>query len=316
MRHRWAALLFTCLLVGCAGPKIDAARSLAAKGSIAAAGLQQSAQGVYTAFLETPALEAIEVGLVTEDQPATNIDPQQFLKISAALRERVGIAAQLVAVYAAFDDLARYDAAGQMEAGLEGLIGNINNFAALFGGSPINSVAGQLVQISGGLIVSNIQKSQLLKANALIVEALRGYSELLYNPSNRALIVSLAQDGVARRYNVARELWRQGLLSAEPIVAELVSKQGLKLQTSNKITYTSASPALRAAMLSYFELVRDEQVAAVEDEYDTSLKLIGALISAHSAFGATEDVNLDSVLAFVRELQAIAERLRLASLTN
>jgi len=301
-------------LAACAQPKIEEARGLAQEGLQAATRLQQGAQSVYAGFAETRKLEAIELGLVTESARAPTINEEHLARITVALRERVTIAAQLVSVYAAFGDLAQFDARGEFETSLGDTIESINAFAAAVNLNPIGNLAGEIVEISGGLIASEVQRRRLLEANDLILQALRGYSEMLHDERGEAFVVGAAQDTVGRRYAVTRALWDKGLLNAKAIVDELVSKQGLKLVSAGDMT--SKNAALDAAMNAYFDFAVEEQRALVQAEYDTSRRLIDALIAGHETFAQEQSVSFDAILAFGRELVAIAERLQAASATT
>jgi hypothetical protein len=134
---------------------------------------------------------------------------------------------------------------------------------------------------------------------------------MLHDERGRAFVVAAAQDTVGRRYAVTRALWDRGLLNAKAVVDELVSKQGLKLVSTGDMTAKNAG--LDAAMNAYFDFAVEEQRALVEAEYDTSTRLIDALIAGHEAFAREQEVSFDAILAFGRELVAIAERLKAAS---
>lgn len=247
-------------------------------------------------------------------------------KVRAALAARTEALSVLGAAYAAFEAHASFDAAGQVERGVNDLTGAVNAYREALGEPRVASVpAWSLGRALGGLAGAR-QARQLKTASAGIRESLERLVDLLrrekeLHASVRRVLVE--GQGSAARAFAALGLGRPGaLLAPHAAVFGLVYDEkeydGALSLLRKEPSITGQAGAtreddLRAALdrvLEYRVARRVDLEAVLVDE---TLAGLDALVLAHRAFEAREESDLAAVTARVAAVQALLDEYRKAS---
>ena len=323
---RALVLLAACAAsAGCASSVRPRAAALASAGDAAAraAGdsVRETAEGVDR-YVEAQLLLSPLTG---RPEPAGET-LATLGKVRAALAARAEALSALGAAYAALEAHASFDAAGQVERGVNGVTGAVSAYREALGEAPVAPVpAWSLGRALGGLAGAR-QARQLKAASAGIRESLEKLVDLLrrekeLHASVRRVLVE--GQGSAARAFAALGLGRPGALLAPHAAAfglawDEKEYDGALALLRKEPSITGQAGAtreddLRAALdrvLVHRVARRADLEGALVDE---TLAGLEALVLAHRTFEAHEESDLAAVTARVAAAQALLDEYRRAS---
>ncbi len=292
---------------------LNDAQKLAASGGQASIALQNGATAVYTSFLDAPKMDALDKAYATNgEQAGTSLDPAVYRKIKTALKARVDMAAALGEVYGQFGELAGASVETDTSGAVGTLYKSVSALSVALGGNALSAGVGSAASAAAGLIASLAQRNEVLKTSRDISLALVAYRDLLKSAANRKVIVSLSKDAIGYRFAVLNDLWRAGLVSGDDrVLADVVAKSGAPLKlTAKPADYTQQNKAFSAFLPSILAFDEETQKTAVEDEYDSNVKLVDALIKQHEALEQGGRLDFTQIEAWATKLKTIAGELK------
>ncbi len=309
---------------GCASTKLGAAGDLGDAGSRSSAKLIAAAAGVEDGFARAIDQDALLQPLqdstvppppgvcsfvgrltpVATPLPAAGPPSAAIARIEQALAARRMLAVALGKTYAGWTALARYDASGQVSAGVGGVFDAANALRRTEGLGPIPSAVGSIAGAAAGGLAGHAQVAKLKAASVQIRTALAGYREALVK--GQGATVSAMRNTIGEQYALTIALWQRGYLSARPLVDSVGETSGLGVPIDDKATMTAADEGLCSAVRAYLETRRNSQEARVARDYQTQIDTVDALIAAHKDFEKDAPLDLDMVAALVDQLNTFA----------
>jgi hypothetical protein len=291
--------------------------------------------GVKTSTAYQQAVTALSPGLdnfldgqymLAALQPEKYLPPTDQLKagitqIQKALAARAVLLGQLNQVYTSFVALASYDASGQVKSGLEGLDGGINAYAQALSvaSPPISPVTDAAIGDAGGLIASEAQKHQVLKASEAIVPRLQAISTLLAQETSN---YSALQDEITRGLrDTALALWAHGIGAPDGIIRDQIGAFGLTYVAGSyaHACGNGASPARAACQAQFTTAVRTAltnraaRLAALQGQSLASNQTaLAGLIGAHQALEHGKPLDLTSITAQLATIRGVIDDLNTA----
>ena len=308
---------------GCASTKLGAANDLGEAGSRSSAKLVTAAAAVEDGFALAIDQDALLQPLQDSTTPppgvcsfvgrltpvATPISAAAppspaIARIEQALAARRLLAMALGKTYAGWNALARYDASGQVSAGVGGVFDAANTLRNTEGLAPIPSAVGSIAGAAAGGLAGHAQLAKLKAASVQLRIALAGYREALVK--GQGATVSAMKNTIGEQYALTIALWQRGYLSARPLVTSVGETSGLGVPVDDKATMTAADEGLCNAVRAYLETRRNSQEAGVARDYQTQIDTVDALIAAHRDFEKDAPLNLERVAALVDQLNTFA----------
>lgn len=306
------------LLTGCSSISIDDAKKLAATGLSASSAAMEKSQDVKWALEDAPRYEQMKLGLIGQSAKLSTEDLDNIKAIHAHLESRVSLAKSLETFYRAFDNLANYDAAGEVEGALNSTISSFNSFQnALRPGSQlISPVAGEVINIGGGILAGEAQKRQLSKSSEIVRKPLSKYVALARSESQAAK--SLLKNYSHEKFSVTKLLWDRGVLSARGAFLSAAQQAGgYGLISEEKGDFTSKNKSIsRQAIINDLDLQSRISDEAINESYDAYLGVLDQLIDAHLQFEAGRKFDANLMLQYVNDLKRYANRISVASRTK
>jgi hypothetical protein len=222
------------------------------------------------------------------------------------LSQRVAIAVSLKKAYAAFGELANYDASTEVSNSMSGLITSINGLRPE---KPI--VGGKIaegIKILAGGIASHYQEKMLADANQLFISILTDYKSFLVEaaPVRR----TLREESITARKRLALKLWADRKLSAKKLLDNM--NLGFGMETLSAGYYTSRHPGLAHAVGTRIELQAAAELEAVDLASNLETKALAGLIEAHEDIKAGNELSVVAVRDAIQKLLALVERLKAA----
>lgn len=321
----FVVFLAVATLAGCASAARPRAVALASAGSsatrVAADSIRETGASVDR-YVEAQLLLAPLTG---RPEPAEET-LAALRKVRAVLAARAAAMAELGAAYSGLDALAAFDSAGEVEHGVNGLVGAIGAYREALDQTPVAPVpAFGLSKGLGGLAGAR-QAARLKEASAAIRESLVRLVELLR--SEREAHASLRRalvegQGAAARAFAALGLGRPGAL-LEPHAAAFGLAWDEKeydgaLALLRKEPSITGRPGvnreddLRAALDRVLEHRVARRVDLETALVDETLAGLEALVLAHRSFEAKRETDLAAVLEHVAAVRALLDEYRAAA---
>jgi hypothetical protein len=216
--------------------------------------------------------------------------------------------ASLDRVRQALNAHASFDAAGQVEQGVNGLIGSVNEYGTVLGHPPANPSGSWVLSKVGGSIAGAKQARELLAASAVIRQSLGRVVDLLRK--EKEILASLRSVLVDLRGVTARTLWSLGLGRPGALLGRHVAGFGLswdEKQLDGVLSLLRKEPSitgvagktreddLRLAIDRVLEHRVSRQASLEGKILDETIAGLEALAVAHGRFEADEDVDLAAV---------------------
>ncbi|WP_291836755.1 hypothetical protein [Brevundimonas sp.] len=313
---------------GCVSPKIAAAQKLGVAGVEASAGLLTSATSVESGFQESLRQDRFLRALQTQTPfvrlapgqtppcyippgppvitavPASSPDPAVD-RVAASLRARTNLARSLVQTYASWNSLADYDAYGQVQAGVDGVVSAANTLRAQWNLQPISTGAGAIASGLAGAWASDHQAERLLSSSRDISAALKGYREAL--AVGAVPTVSVMSNQVGQRYDLTVALWRRGYLDANTLVANLgLAGELTVLPASPDLRFNAADEGTCRTIQTYLDTEKLQRIDAAASDYQSQIDVVDALIGLHDRFEKGDGMSIAHMDALIDRLTAIA----------
>jgi len=231
---------------------------------------------------------------------------QENNKIYEDLSQRVSIAVNLKKAYAAFGELANYDASTEVSNSMGGLITSINGLRPekpIVGGK----IAEAVKMLAEG-IASHYQEKKLAEANQLFISILTDYKQFLDDAAPVRLTLRLER--VTQRKRLALKLWADRKLSAKKMLDNM--GLGFGMETLSSGYYTSRHPGLAQAVRTRIELQARDELEAVDLASKLETKALAGLIDAHKDIEAGNELSVVAVRDAIQKLLALIERLKAA----
>ena len=306
-------------LLACAGlillsacSTVSDAQKLSTVGVEASARAKASSSAVYDAFVEGPRLDSLIQAYSTNgEQPITHMPPATFNKIKDALEARVELATSLADFYVSFGKLAGSDEQTNVDTSLSGVFDGASSFGVAMGKGALPPYVGSIAGEVGGLLASAVQRGEVLKANDELIVALNYYHEALIDPNAREAIISLTDDAIGYRFKLLSLLWKQGMLSGDPSISGVIAASGVPFKLAARPEdLTVKSRAFNAVVQDELAQAQSDQLAAVADDYDSTVKLVEELLKQHKALKSETKVDMAGVAALAKRLKTIADLLK------
>lgn len=315
-------------LTGCVSPKIAAAQKLGVAGVEAGAGLLTAATSVESGFQESLRqdrfLRALQtqtpqVQLMADGTPpcyippgppvvtaAPSVEPTETTDhVTTSLRARTNLARSLVQTYAAWNSLADYDAYGQVQTGVDGVVSATNTLRTTWGLQPISKGAGAIASGLAGAWASNQQAERLLSSSREISAALKGYREAL--DAGEGPTVAVMSNQLGQRYDLTVALWRRGYLDANTLVANIGLASDLTvLPASPDHRFNAADEGTCRTVRTYLDTEKAQRMDAAARDYQSQIDVVDALIALHDRFEKGDGMSIAHMDALIDRLTAIA----------
>jgi hypothetical protein len=249
--------------------------------------------------------------------PVLKVDPKSADKVVKEMAARAAAMRAFVRAYKAFEDLATYDAAGEMDKALSNLGDSVMVFAAAVGSplaAPAAKIATNVVASLGGVIAGEDQKARVKSASQAIRANLETFKEIHDFAEEQKAIVDTRKDLFNAQLEVASGLWRMGVLTANKYAASWAVGSGLdvvdeKTQPITTRTYPGLATPINNALRARREAERD----AIEQVYAETGEAIGDLISAHKKLEAGVPIGVAELRARIAQLEGLLTRLSTAA---
>jgi hypothetical protein len=248
--------------------------------------------------------------LIPPDQPEINQVVTEMVTRAAAMRA-------FVRAYKAFEDLAAYDAVGEMDKALSNLGDAVAVFAAAAGSpiaAPAAKVATNIVASLGGVVAGEVQKSRVKSASAAMREDLEAFKK-----AHDFVMENQAMTAIRRRVfnaqaDIASGLWMKGVLTANKYAAGWAAGSGLdvvdeKTQPITTKTYPALADPINRALRERRIAERD----ALEQAYAETGTIVDDLITAHRKLEAGVPIDVTELRARIAKLDGLLTRLNTAA---
>jgi len=267
---------------------------------------------------------SVDTYLADEDMLAV-LNPAKFSKptqdqvtqagqLQKALDMRAGLMRQLAKTYSTFNALAAYDASGEAEGAIKGLTGAVNAYAkALDKPQPISSTADIVIQAAAGAILREAQASRLRQASVLIRTRLEVFQKLLGDEAET--YKGLAQVLASSATRTTLELYKVGIGSPHPIIAELIATPGFEYRLSEqqlRQVKPEDAQKIRLGVERIVERRMDKQAQSEQALIGDTQDGVQALITEHTRFEAGEALNLASLSAIIEKFRGIVDQINTA----
>lgn len=320
-----AAAAALAVLPGCASSVRPRAAGLASAGASTARAASDSlleARSAVDRYLEAQLLLAPLTGRPEPSEETV----RSLATVRAALSARSEVVRALADSYSGLEALAAFDAAEQVETGVNGLAGAVSAYREALGEPPVPATSSFALGRAAGLFAGARQDARLKAASAEIRASLERVVELLRK--ERALHVSVRRalvegQGAAARAFAALGLGRPGALLAPHAAAfglawdeKEYDGAAALLRKEPSITGRAGSTReddLRAALDRVLEHRVARRAEAEGDLVEETIAGFEALAAAHRAFEAKEEADLAAVTAHVASLRALLEDYRAAT---
>lgn len=247
-------------------------------------------------------------------------------RLRDALGARSGVMRSLEASYAALGALASFDAAGSVERGVNALAASVNEYGRAVGKGPVDPAGAWSLGRAGGALAGAGQARRLKAASAALRASLERFVTLL--GLEKEIHASLRAVLAEARGAAARQLWQLGLGRSGALLRPHVAGFGLAwddkqldpvLALLRKEPSITAQPGrsreddLRDAVEKVLEYRVERQAALEAEVLDETLAGLEALVLAHAAFEAQEEVDLARLAEHAAALRATLDDYRRAA---
>lgn len=249
--------------------------------------------------------------------PGLNVDPKDADKVVKEMATRAAAMRAFVRAYKAFEDLAAYDAAGEMDKALSNLGDAVAVFAAAVGSplaAPAAKVATGVVASLGGVVAGEVQKARVKSASAGIRANLETFKEIHEFAEEQKAIVDTRRRLFNAQADVASGLWMKGVLTANKYAASWAMGSGLDVvdEKANPIT-SKTFPALATPIDNALRERRRAEREALEQVYTETDEALGDLISAHKKLEAGVPIDVAELRKRIAKLDGLLTRLNTAA---
>jgi hypothetical protein len=330
---RWSLVALCVSAAGCAS-----ARGPAAKLSELGTRVSDAGEANFTQARES--MDRYAEGLVLLSAVGTPIaDPGTIAKfdtIAYAFALRSAVFGRLSDAYAAFGDLAAYDAAGEFGKSINSLSGAVQAW-----GVAISAPVGAGIQLVGEEVMRGRQNQKLRNGSRLLRTQLETISTLL--KAEQTISENNRMNVVQGNALTAVTLWEMGLGRADGIFRPHASTLGLtfdslqyqhwaaawqegrragELGTSTAAngsstaplrTVTAADSALNHAVRSIVARRAMRQGELEAENYAQMISAVDRLIAAHRRFEAGQSFTLSDLSGSIARLQALLDQYKKAS---
>jgi hypothetical protein len=243
--------------------------------------------------------------------------------IQRALHARAEVTRQLAGCYAALNAQASYDASGQVQAGVNGLAGALDEYhTALRVPAPSATVTWLISEIGAG-IAGRKQARELKAASRAIRQGLERFHVLL--DDERRLHVSVRTVLEEQGGITTTRLWALGFGRADALLRDHVARFGLTFdekQMENVLKDLRAKPSigegkgetretdLRKAVETVIQHRAKRRAVLQEEILSQTLAAIHELIGAHRKFEMQQDADLATTAEHIAALRAKVEQFK------
>lgn len=325
-------LLLLAILSGCAAMQLDRAdaKSLAIAGQAATQSLQQQAAQVKSSLTTLPttiavkeildcrgvANQVLRQGCIKKASNAPSQFEAQRKALIDIIDKRQKALKALNDAYAAFGDLATYDAGQSTATAIENAFGKINTLAGSLGPilpagmviAPITATIAKVLSGVGALSADQRQSELILAASKDLHTAVDSMIRVLKTEEDSAAMKSLMvelQDEVDR---MEKSTLDAGLASSMSVLVPFYSKVAPDITLTSSPTLANAELAAAAAkqVIAQTILSRDQ---AIESTYDQAITTLLAVRTEHQKLEAKQGVDVSLVLGEVQHLRDITKTL-------
>lgn len=248
-----------------------------------------------------------------------DLKPPEQAQVDQVVKEMATRAAAMrafVRAYKAFEDLASYDAAGEMDKALSNLGDSISVFAAAVGSPlavPAAKVATSVIASAGGIIAGEAQKAKLRSASEGIRVNLEAFKEIHEFANEQKAIVGIRRDIFNAQARVASGLWRRGVLTANKYAAGWAMGSGLDVLDEKTHPVTAKTyPDLATPIDQALRERRNAERDAIDEVYAETGATVGDLIAAHKKFEAGQPIDVAELRVRIAKLDGLLTRLHTA----
>lgn len=318
------------VLSGCSNLDIEAAKHLGKVGVEAATAVQTDTSNLdhsIDAYQDRGILAAVTDAVAACRMPKCNPDNYDTSKINSSnsdavnklsklVKSRVQMEDELADAYRAFENLASYDAAAEMETSIGKLFDAGNNMVAAanalpFPGAqaiqPLTKSFGEILKIGGGLVAEERQKRRILAASQLLRQAVAKHAEVL--KSEKDAMTSLRVTEKARQDQLRITLRDQGVIGYADTLKPIIIGLG-DTPTADLEKAISASKPLKAGMARMLAERSKRQDEEVRSKYAELITSIQQLVKAHEELEAGKPVDLSTIRFWIKRLQSYHSRLQ------
>lgn len=290
-----------CLsLAGCVSQR-PAASTLASRGSAAAATVQ-AALSAYQEDLETyTERRAVHSRLTGRDDLSAQALSQIEL-VRSAYAARAMMLGDVVKLYASFGKLAAYDAAEEVEAGLNNLFASVNEFAKSIGEptAPVSSAMSDAIGKVGAAIATADQNRRIRASSEAIRLSLKEVRRLL--ESEQRIHASVRQTLSQNAGDAALALSQQGIGLPHPILRKALGNDDFTYDEAAGKTKWNSVKELQDAVKIIVQRRAERRATAQASAFRASVAALEELESAHEAIENNQSMDLE---ALTQQLQAI-----------
>jgi hypothetical protein len=316
------------LIAACSSLDTEAAKKLAQTGVAASTAAQTDALDMEQAvavFEDRAILAAVTDAVAACRLP--KCDPDHFdvspiaapssdkvAKLAALLRARTNAADELVEAYRGFENLANYDAVGEMEKSIGNLFDSTNHLITAANAlmptqpiAPITDTAKTLVQIGAGLLAEEVHKHRIQEASRLMRVAISRHAAALKVEED--VSVSLRVVSRAKADELLITLRSQGVVgyadTIKPVIVGLGSAPVAELEKAVR-----ASRPLQAGLDRMLQERSKREEQAVRQKYSELIAAVASLETAHKELEAGKPMDLAEIRYWIKRIMTYRDRLK------
>jgi hypothetical protein len=247
---------------------------------------------------------------------ALHVDRQLVDAVVSEMSARARAMKAFVQAYKALEDLAAYDAQGEMQTALTKLGDSVSGFAAAVGtplASPAAKVATTLVASLGGIIANEAQKNRVKAASVAIRANLEDFAAVHKAAQEKKALVQTRRALFNAQADIVSGLWRKGVLTANKYVADWATGFDLAVVDEKTQPITAKTyPGLATPIDRALRERRISQRAAIEAAYDKTDEVVEGLIDDHKKLEAGIPMDAAAMRARVAALNTLFVQLNSA----
>jgi hypothetical protein len=300
---------------GCAQQTLTAASTLGTAGNKAALTMEQTAvlssdqvTQLQTARQFDAAFTAVAGGhAANANQALTNLESAQIAALEDQLAKRAQFLDSLAKTYAALGALASYNAAGDFNTALGGLVSDTNGFLKAVKQPPMPTQATNVIQQIGGFFVSYLQSQQVIAASKAMRDPLN--SGITAMKAGQDFYLGMQDIYVRETREAAVDLYSKNLLSVSPVLDQISAPLGLK-SVANADQLVRTNKASQAGINAVISARITQLTANIGATYQKSLEALEALPKMHDQLENGVPLDLNQISSIVSELQTLANNIK------